>query len=625
MTACFNVLIHLGLGVTEMGNSRPYRSHRFPACAFCRQRRVRCAVEEQGQPCRLCQKADIECSIARKQKATEAVRKSDIARQNGSMQPMEGTSHILGPVVARNTHDVQQYLYEVEGQLGNDMRYPSLEGVRRSQPVYHIPIPRPRPSPARGGRNLPKELLNQARPHLHVLVAAFYDRLHPCYPITDENFVISRMRESYLPEGFFVGMLTYAAFYWDTLLELPAETKPDHFSACQAAFSLNTADIQKTDLWTILALCYNLAGRPSKCLVGNVTNVARIVGLSHAIGLNHDCKHWDISEIEKRIRWKAWWAVLIQDRWFHFAHGTPPHIAREQYDVPVPTQQLLLCDRLPSLERARAAEVYIAFCRLTEIVGSLLPLIYRVRSGANDVALQKTARLEAYLQEWIKDCPTWIDFQNLPERPAIPGFANLQLSYLAVRMVICQISWHQSRECTLANSTSLLLNCKIAAEDIVTFVESLHPYELSGFWLPHIARHFTSTTTLLLSCGAQVATEEIAAQCLTSARTLVNCLRRYKIQYEWDLAGSVLAQNEDLLNMADEILRCRSVARASQTASTTIINASSSTNEQAEPDDSLNAYNDPMLAEFLPELFPEISDQVRFSTFGNLGSNAAYD
>jgi hypothetical protein len=603
-----------------MSHLRPYRSHKIPACSFCRQRRVRCAVEVRGQPCRQCQKKDVECSTARGTEASDTTRRTYMIQQQLALQPMECASHILGPVVAQDTRELKQYLFGLDGQPDDDLSCPSRQGNHKSQPIYHIPIPPPRPRPAKGPRNLPKELLDQAKPYLRNLMFAFYDRLHPCYPITDEEFVVSRLGEKYLPDGFLIALLTYSTFYWDTLLRLSRETKPDHFAACQAAFSVNTEDIQKTDLWAILSLCYNLAGRPSKCLVGNITNVARIVGLSQAIGLHHNCSHWNISEIGKRIRWKAWWAVLIQDRWFHLAHGTPPHIVQENYNVPVPTMDLLLHSRVPSTEQTRAAEVYIALCRLTEVVGGLLPLIHYSRSSTDSITIQQRAEVELSLQRWIKDCPDWLDLHCLLQRPNTPGFPNLQLSYLAVRMVLCQITWRQCRSGNAGSSSSLLLNCKEAAGEIVAFVQSLQIHELSGFWLPYNAYHFTAATTLLLRCGVQAATPDISTECLSTARTLVECLQKYKSQYAWDLAESVLGRNEDLLDRIDSILARRSVVRTPPPLS-----AATTTDEYMEPLDTLNAFTDPMLAEIFPELFADVIDTATYSTLGEFDLNMAID
>lgn len=42
--------------------SRPYRSHRFPACDFCRRRKSRCTRDLDNRPCLLCRVNGVECT-----------------------------------------------------------------------------------------------------------------------------------------------------------------------------------------------------------------------------------------------------------------------------------------------------------------------------------------------------------------------------------------------------------------------------------------------------------------------------------------------------------------------------------------------------------------------------------
>lgn len=48
------------------------------------------------------------------------------------------------------------------------------------------------------------------------------------------------------------------------------------------------ADLQKRDISTVIATVLNIAGRPSRNLTGNATNLARVVALSHGMGLNRE-------------------------------------------------------------------------------------------------------------------------------------------------------------------------------------------------------------------------------------------------------------------------------------------------------------------------------------------------
>jgi hypothetical protein len=49
---------------SETPSARPYRSHKVPACDFCRKRRSRCTQELADQPCLLCRMHGATCSRA---------------------------------------------------------------------------------------------------------------------------------------------------------------------------------------------------------------------------------------------------------------------------------------------------------------------------------------------------------------------------------------------------------------------------------------------------------------------------------------------------------------------------------------------------------------------------------
>lgn len=49
-------------GLLSLGEARPYRSHKIPACDRCRKRKLRCDVDIPSQPCRLCRSHQTDCS-----------------------------------------------------------------------------------------------------------------------------------------------------------------------------------------------------------------------------------------------------------------------------------------------------------------------------------------------------------------------------------------------------------------------------------------------------------------------------------------------------------------------------------------------------------------------------------
>lgn len=81
------------------------------------------------------------------------------------------------------------------------------------------------------------------------------------------------------------------------------------------------------------------------------------------------------------------------------AHGIPPHISKDQFDVPMPTVQNLLSTGQEYEKRTRAAESFIPLCSLTQILGDILPLVYDLKLDYKDAG-KKIWRLECPLDDW---------------------------------------------------------------------------------------------------------------------------------------------------------------------------------------------------------------------------------
>lgn len=533
---------------------------------------------------------------------------------------LDESSYIVGPIVARDTQILDQYLpNSANGVNGHVPIQPNFGRRDSAKPIYRAPLPPRRPSPqeCNCSRNLPNELFEKVDPFLEKLLSGFYENVHPAFPITDEQCTLSRLKDrSTLPQTYLVNLVSHSLFYWDLSPALAGHARPDQDFAWQVAVSANSADFQKSDLSNIVATIINIAGRPSKCLVNNTTNVSRIIALSHAIGLNHDCSEWKLSDIERRIRWKAWWGVVTHDRWFNFAQGTPPYISKNHYDVPLPSLELLIAGRSNSVKHVRAAEIYIHLCKLTEIVGDVLPLIYHIRSGNDSIAAEQTSRSEIELNRWIESRPSWLNLNEFQNRPAVPGLVNLQLCYLAVRMLLRRIAWHEVSQRESDPPSSWLLGCQAAAEDIVRLVVSLNRQDLRSFWFPYSAHHFNSAVTLLLRCSLQTNYPEVRKQCMTSARTLVDTLRKHYDEDGWDLAETALASSENILRRIEDaipktpVIRNRSIPNTN-TGSVDSGFGDSFQNGDIRMHDDFGSYQDQgSIEELFPEIFSDLSEMV---------------
>ena len=600
---------HVGTPL-KMANARPYRSHKFPACARCHKRRSRCTVEIPGQACLLCRMHGVTCSSATAASSEANGHKIGFVKKPTLFErdSIGELSHFVGPTIARDTQVMEQYLPGGD-HLGGRGRQSSTTG-----PVFYpLPPRRPSPSDCSCSRNLPNELLDQVEPFIDKLVRLFFEEVHPCFPTVEEPCILTRFKDrSMLPHTFLCTLHAITMFYWDLSPALSPYAKPDQDFAWQVAMSSSFADFSKSDLLTIISIALNIAGRPSTCVVNNTMNIARLVALSHSIGLNHDPSQWKMSDEEKRVRQKTWWAVVISDRFYHFAQGTPPHVTNGHYDVPIPSMELLTQGRTGSVKHIRASECYTALCHLTEIVGDILPLIFHIRSGNDTVASEQVSRSEIDLNRWAENLPTWLHLHEFNNRPAVPGLVNLQLSYLAVRMLLRRIGWHEISQKESNPHSSWLLGCFEAANEIVRFVTTLQSKDLRGFWLPYNSQHFTSAVTLLLRCALQTSYEDVRNRCMTSARALVDFLRNAKEESKWDMADSSLGPSELIFRRIEEALpRTPPLKSRNQSADSQIPNEDYVANPST-LDQTLDNGWQMSIEELFPEIFSDFTDTALF-------------
>lgn len=122
-----------------------------------------------------------------------------------------------------------------------------------------------------------------------------------------------------------------------------------------------------------------------------------------------------------------------------FGHGVPPQIARNQYDVPLPTIDGLLPQAGRTTERVRAAHCHIALCRLTEILGELLPLVYGLQQRQPRETSKKIRQIRTDLDMWEDSLPDWLRIPVNPSEDRISGTSSLHLGFLAVKMLVSRV------------------------------------------------------------------------------------------------------------------------------------------------------------------------------------------
>lgn len=283
-------------------------------------------------------------------------------------------------------------------------------------------------------------------------------------------------------------------------------------------------------------------------MFGNGGMVGTAVALSNALGLNRDPSSWSISVLEKSLRIRIWWLVVIHDRWCSLAYGTPLQVYRAQYDVPFPSVNNL-CSTYASPTQKSAASVFVAFTTLTDVLSRYLEHVYSVSKDFPSSEMS-AMDLELILSDWEESLDD--DVRHLVLRGTqldIPGAANFRLAYLAVKLLLRRIQLDLSKSSAQVEDDSAspaYMHAQRSAEEIAQLVQELDETQLRGFWIPVHAFSITSATMFLLRSGLRTR-NQTHNRPLKTAKGMINTLRAHREQFDWDLADNCLAHCSDLV------------------------------------------------------------------------------
>ncbi|KAJ5230028.1 hypothetical protein N7489_010736 [Penicillium chrysogenum] len=530
----------------ESGDERPYRSHTKPACVPCRRRKSRCKLEPHTAACLMCRAHGTECtfpngrakSTPQKRYSTEAdpplphptLRTPIAAAQSLSRPPLVATSpkfsivtqaqndqdtplsleaeddnpHILGPAVTGDNHVLADYLSNISGGQGIREIRPVEPGSSSSPVIFTKVQKRPlglmvNSSPALHKLQTIEKLVEPWGPHL---IDIYLRKINPCLPLLEE----SSFRAQYTNARHRISPALLACLYAHVLTQwqhdplLSRERCPDVRFVWNLAIEASYSELHASaGISTIKAILLDVGGRPTTSMTGNGVRLGSAIALCHSLGLNRNPLPWDIPREEKYLRMKIWWSILLHDRWSSLAYGTPPHIRRSQYDVPLP-----ISEYLSDWERDHEANaVFIELMNLTDVLDHCLEQVYSIR-----IETQGPSRnLELELNKWVDSLTG--DIRKIIIRGSnlsIPGASNLRLAYLATRLLLRRIDLDHERQAPESNAEQManrVMEARRTAEDIVVLVQELGETQLGDFWLPVVAFTFSATVTFLIRCALE--------------------------------------------------------------------------------------------------------------------------
>ncbi|KAL4867829.1 hypothetical protein BDV12DRAFT_110927 [Aspergillus spectabilis] len=590
-------------------SARPYRSHKFPACDFCRKRRSRCTQEIADQPCLPCRMHGATCSRASNRPTAPAKRRhlsnsiaqesqtqprsarspttgdpdyAESATQQSTGRPSEPTpgfaqndtsnqsGHIVGPAMARDAQVLERCMssiYSTAVSYARPNPYSVYSDDTRN-PVIYMKVPRQRNIVPSGNGNAGfrqfEAMEKVIEPLGPELCSVYFKEIHPPFPILDEKTVIEAYQQDGLPYALACEIYACSLILWKTSPKISATSRPvpDVRYLWNLTVSAMNDDFLSPNFSTVLACILDLLGRPITSITYNAVNVGRVVALAQSLGLNRNPATWGLDRRQKSLRIRTWWGILIHDKWASLSHGTPPHIHKSVWDVPLPDSNSLLVNILPGQEypsdtRLQGGHSFVALCSLTTILGQILPLIYALETQPLEHSFRTLRRHETTLNEWEESLPLWLRPTSPNFKREAAGALNLQLSFLAVKLCLSRIAlleMHRSNDSPVEEDKMYYRSrCRKVARAIVDFVVILTEEEAAAFWLPYTAYHFTSAATMTLRCALEAESADTAQECVTSAKKLIDFLRKMKNDVNWDLADICLGQCEAVVDRLCDI------------------------------------------------------------------------
>ncbi|KAL4870092.1 hypothetical protein BDV12DRAFT_207991 [Aspergillus spectabilis] len=535
--------------IENMTQRRPYRSHKVPACDRCRRFKRRCTGGAPDRPCVLCNLQEVPCEYT-----SSPLRRSQTAsartagRSTSQRTTLQSPAPNPPPRWSNTDGDAgqDQVGSDYHGGPNQNRSKPELSMVASPVISEHIRIlERYMSSQARSlarssapANNpmvyLKKEILMQIlSPYAAELLNLYFEQ---------DSFT-QLWRENKVSPTLTCDFFALSQILWHHSPTLRKVPPPDPFFVWNQATEALQQDFQAPGLSTLYAVVLDLVGRPICSVVGNAINTGRAVSLALSLGLNRNPSQWKRPAIERDLRMRLWWAVLIHDHWSSFAHGTPPMIRKDQYDVPIPNVHELDTDPRHSGNRRIAYVCFSRLCRLTLILGDILPLAFNLTIDQQHIWKQ-IRRLESDLDVWDDCLPDEARPQSGDERK-IPGCSSLRLGYLSIRLLMKRIELHAATVSQDAdrkeNIAYYLGQLRRSAQEIVGYICTLTKAQLHEFWIPYTAHHLILTVIILLRCTVESPEPFVADKCRADLDRFWTKLQT-AAKDGWDLANICITQ-----------------------------------------------------------------------------------
>lgn len=514
------------------------------SCFSCRERRLKCQYSEAPSPTE--RTADGRSFKRQRPNVTESIPdhdrpQLDLVVSKSPPPATEQSSILIGPAVAEDVEILQRHISSHETSQSQRSDPYRLLFRDSSNPVIYLSVPRYRTGlettvdAGKGHLEIVSQILG---PFKNEVIELYLRHFHSNYPVIDDSTcdALRRGKLEKVSPSLLCTIYAAASPLWRKSDTLKLHPHPDYHYFWNKAISALYEDYISPSLATISSAIVEAIGRPSVSLVGNISNCGRTVALAQTFGLHRDPSKWNIPPDEKTTRIRLWWGVLSNDYWSSIAYGTPPHTAKGCYDVPLPLLESLLPAKATAAQRYSTI-CFLHLCSLTEILGDILPLVYKLNPDPGELA-QSVDQLKCLLHVWESQLPEWLSCAKQP------GSSNLWFCFLYIKLLVNRLSLRASilNGDTPGTQTNVerLDSLSTTSSAVLDFVNSLEEFHFQDFWLPYCGHLLVLATLVSLRCAVEARNSEIRSGHIDRLQQFVSHIQFARENYDWDIADYCL-------------------------------------------------------------------------------------
>jgi hypothetical protein len=467
---------------------------------------------------------------------------------------------MMNPHMAEDITVLEHYMAHKPAEVGSRAKPYSTISTTSGSPVVYLTVPRRRKglkSSVDPGRIQMETIEQILSPFAAEVRKLYFDCLHPCFPIMDKKTFLELWQKDkeQVSSTLMCDIYASALLYWRRSNVLCHHPRPDLDFVWNLAVTALQDDFLGPNLSTLYAALLDMIGRPVGAVTGNIVNTGRVATLAQSLGLHRDPTSWKATSHEKNIRIRLWWGVVIHDHWSSIGHGIPPTINPNYYDVPL-VKPDMLSDFADSEKDVQSKLSFVHLCKLTQILGQLLPLVYALQMDKEEM-WRRLRKIECALDGWSGTLPEYLVPHHSTASMGVNGSSNLWFSYLSIKLLICRLFFKATLKETGQSSEARqyrLSTLRQASCEVIDFIVSLEDAQLQEFWLPYTSYLLVTAATILLRCSVECGDLATKRSCITKLLGFRDWLRRASSEYEWDLADFCLERcAEPIQKFADAL------------------------------------------------------------------------